>query len=75
MRLCLACSLIALPKLVLPVLQVVLKRKFETLYMPVWSYTEIKKAMPIYSDVEADVASELFKKFGGVVRYRSDIGF
>ena len=62
-------------KHVLLVLQVVLKGPFQTLYMPVWSYAEVAKALPIYEDVESDVASELFRKFGGVVRYSRDIAF
>ena len=46
---------------------------FDILYMPVWSYTEIKTARPIYPDVEVAWAKELFDRFGGVVRYSSDI--
>ena len=56
-------------KHVMTALQLWLKGDFLTLYMPVWSYIEVQKAMPIYGDVKADVARELFDKFGGVVRY------
>ena len=55
-------------------MQVVRKASwFDTLYMPVWSYAEIKAARPIYPNVEVGRAKELFDKFGGVVRYSSDI--
>ena len=54
-------------------LQVMRKQGFRTLYMPVWSYEEIKTARPIYPYVKVAWAQELFDKFGGVVRYSSDI--
>ena len=54
------------------VLQLVRKGGYRTLYMPVWSWAEIKAARPIYPDVEVALAEELFDKFGGVVRYSSD---
>ena len=54
------------------VLQLVRKGGFCTLYMPVWSWAEIKKARPIYPDVKVAWAKKLFDKFGGVVRYSSD---
>ena len=47
--------------------------RFDTLYMLVWSYAEIKAARSIYPDVEVALAKELFDRFGGVVRYSDDI--
>eukprot|EP00891_Asterochloris_glomerata_P000748 jgi/Astpho2/748/Aster-x0032 len=49
--------------------KLVRKGGFCTLYMPVWSWAEIKKARPIYPDVKVAWAKKLFDKFGGVVRH------
>ena len=54
-------------------LQLVRKGGFRKLYMPVWSWAEIKKARPIYSNVKVAWARKLFDKFGGVVRYSTNI--
>ena len=72
LQLCLACSFIFLAKHVLLVLQLVRKGGFRKLYMPVWSWAEIKKARPIYP-VKVAWARKLFDMFGGVVRYSTDI--
>ena len=65
--------LIALSKHILLVLQLADKGKFHTLYRPVWSWQETEAARPIYPDVKVAQAREFYDKFGGVVRYSSEI--